>query len=967
MLSPWAQASISQSVRLPNQEYSESSEDLKVKVLGGHVRINRSWVAGQWYLNPAWANLRFQPDPLGGVLAIDRAGSMYTRLAGGTGTDVYAFGPDNFIARQESGWRWYDRLGNSVTYDVQGRILSYTDVAGISVHFVYGSNGVLKEVQDHHGQPALTLTSDEQGRVTQVSDAREPGRSVHYRWSGNGPASLLSEVTDVLGHRWLYEYNSNGQITQRTDPLGATVKLTYMSNPKPIPSSPGFAGMGTGSSNPDGTPVQVGSGSTKVSGPPIARVASYTNEAGATTHYRVEWDRTRQQYTLHSQEPNGLERTTVYDKDGRVLRSRAGGLVNTQRSVDSATQERMTDARGQVTTYQYNSARQPVRIIHPDGSSERFSYDSHGRKTEHINTLGIISRWEYNAQGKETLYTEAVGQPEQRSTRSTYDPHGQLISQTLGAGDATGSDAITYTFAYDAYGNRIKTTDPLGHTTQLSYNSQGLPTQQTDALNNVSRYSYDAAGHLLTATNALNETVTHTYDARGRKIKSLSAEGLEQISHYDSAGRLIELRAPGQDEGHGTRIQYDSMGRPIQTTSPSGLISSTEFDQLGRMVKTTDPAGNVITYAYGDADSPLAGLLTAVQYPTYKETYQYDQRGRQTAITQHLGGAVTRTQHQSHDAMGQVVSSTDPAGRTTLYQYDRLGRLTQITDPLAQTTQHSWDAHDNLLSLTDAAGNTHRFAYSKVGQLLKETRPLGGAIQYRYNAAGYLTQRIDAANNTRTYRYDAAGRLIEEEHTLPNGTRDQLSQYTYNKDGQLTGYEQTDGSNQLISSATYDLDEQGRTKTGTTTYGKIGTTDSVSFTTGQSFNADGQLDSHTYPDGSQQKYSYHHGQLSSITLPNQSEISYDSYKWVMPGQITVPGASKTVTYDALLRPTGITVKNQQTPGQTLAQRLYQYDTSGNISQIQSDLGITDYGYDKLDRLIEASPDTALQSLGLPQE
>ena len=41
--------------------------------------------------------------------------------------------------------------------------------------------------------------------------------------------------------------------------------------------------------------------------------------------------------------------------------------------------------------------------------------------------------------------------------------------------------------------------------------------------------------------------------------------------------------------------------------------------------------------------------------------------------------------------------------------------------------------------------------------------------------------------------------------------------------------------------------------------------------------------------------------------------------------------------------------------QTLAQRLYQYDTSGNISQIQSDLGITDYGYDKLDRLTEASP------------
>ena len=56
---------ITQSVRLPNQEYSESREDIKVKVLGGYVRINRSWVAGRWYLNPAWANLKFIPGPPG--------------------------------------------------------------------------------------------------------------------------------------------------------------------------------------------------------------------------------------------------------------------------------------------------------------------------------------------------------------------------------------------------------------------------------------------------------------------------------------------------------------------------------------------------------------------------------------------------------------------------------------------------------------------------------------------------------------------------------------------------------------------------------------------------------------------------------------------------------------------------------------------------------------------------------------
>ena len=47
LITPAVAQPISQSVRLPNQEYSESREDLKVKVLGGHVRINRSWVAGR--------------------------------------------------------------------------------------------------------------------------------------------------------------------------------------------------------------------------------------------------------------------------------------------------------------------------------------------------------------------------------------------------------------------------------------------------------------------------------------------------------------------------------------------------------------------------------------------------------------------------------------------------------------------------------------------------------------------------------------------------------------------------------------------------------------------------------------------------------------------------------------------------------------------------------------------------------
>ena len=435
--------------------------------------------------------------------------------------------------------------------------------------------------------------------------------------------------------------------------------------------------------------------------------------------------------------------------------------------------------------------------------------------------MGSTSTWSYDAQGNETRYVEAVGRPEQRTTLSTYDPWGQLKSRTRGAGQAQGPDAITTQYEYDNRGNLIKITDGLNRATQATYNSQGLPLTQTNALNQTTSLTYDVAGNLLTVTNPLQETLTHAYDARGRRTQTTTAEGRIQRTRYNAGGQVIEVIAPGQTQGSGLRTDYDSAGRPIKTTSPGGLVTTTSYDNLGRVAKTTDPAGNAITYEYGAEGSPLAGLLTQINYPTYKETYQYDQRGRQTAVTQILSASQSRVQRQAYDAKGQRVSSTDPAGNSTLYAYDALGRLTQTTDSLGGQTKQTWDAHDQLTSLTDAKGNQHKFDYDKAGQLTKETRPLGGAIQYAYDQAGNLTQRTDAGGNTRSYTYNAASRMVLEEHKLGGQQTDQKISYQHDKDGKLKGYEQKDGQSALISSASYTRDAQGRTANSSITYGKV--------------------------------------------------------------------------------------------------------------------------------------------------
>src|SRR5258706_13824190 len=90
LVAPMAQAA----VLLPNGEYTTSVEGLRVKVLGGQVVINRTWANSQWYVNPAWADIKFTYDALdGSVKAIDRSGASYLL----SGNNVFIFDQRFFI------------------------------------------------------------------------------------------------------------------------------------------------------------------------------------------------------------------------------------------------------------------------------------------------------------------------------------------------------------------------------------------------------------------------------------------------------------------------------------------------------------------------------------------------------------------------------------------------------------------------------------------------------------------------------------------------------------------------------------------------------------------------------------------------------------------------------------------------------------------------------------------------------
>ncbi len=945
-----------------NGEYQESNTDLSVKVLGGSLDIARSWSQGRWWLNPAWAPLSFELDPLGSdAKVIERVGVLYERsgqsdlyMAKSKGNAPVYIKRLKDAAGQHTGWQWYDRFGNTINYSVDGVIQSYANASGVKVSFAYDS-ATSARILDHFDKTIYTVTM-QGGLITKIEDLA--GRSVSYQWAGQ----RLAQVTDVMGHAWKYEYDANGQITSRTDPLGLKISAQYIQSiPAPEPMlSLGKKGVTIDPAGTSGTTQKLanlwGGG----------RVGQFDGQSGCASTGANNYLRERRVFEVTYTDCRGNATVTQYDLQGNELSRTFNGKKTASNQWDGAYHQKYTNARGYSTTTTYDSNYQPLQITHPDGSVEKYTYEPvFGRQSSYTNQLGVVSTWRYDSKGNVIEWVEAKGLPEQRTTLYTYDQYSQLTSSTKGAGDATKADAITQSWQYDSAGNVTAQTDGEGHIRKTAYDLRGAPTSKTDALNRTTSLEVDAAGNVTKATNPLGHATQIRYDARGRRTHVISPMGNTRVTRYDPRGRVIEILAPGETEGAGRRTVYDSNGWPIQSISPSGLVTETTYDERGRIQATKDPAGNTTSYEYGADDTEQAGLLIATQFPTYKETYKYDQRGRETATTQHLSGGESRSESLTYDVLGQAVATTDTAGRTSLEQYDALGRNIESSDPAEKKTKQGWNAHDWLISLTDANGNTHKFEYNNTGKQTKEVRPMGGKIQYGYNSTGQLIQRTDAGGNTRSYSYDVAGRITEENHKLAGVTLDQQIVYEFNKDGQLISYEQKDGSGKLISGAKYTKDGLGRTTQNAVNYGKVDGGGTLNFNMGQTFNSDGQLASQNYPEGSAQTYEYSKERLVKITLPNSSEIVYNNYIWNTPVEIRVPGVEKKITLDSLQRITAIQVNSNN--GRMLSSLKYKYNRVGNIISRESDLGNILYSYDSVDRLIQAMPDQNLQSLGLPTE
>ena len=716
-------------------------------------------------------------------------------------------------------------------YNTYGQPLSHRLRNGASESWTYDASGLKK------------THTDAVGAVTTYRHFGDPGILTDFGPGSFGVANVagrLAAMVDAHGNTTSYRYNDRGQVTRETRTPGNSL-ITFA-----------------------GQTVQDGTGD-----------------------FTVTTDNTYDDYgNLIARAVNTLPLTTAriwlydYDSLGRMIRSE--------------------DPLGRETFISYDlgaggcggcgTSAKPVQITHPDGTITRNAYDKEWRlisTTVAFGTLqAAITSYTYDAAGQRRSMTDPLG----HITRWGYDAAGRVTSETRAHGTPIAS---TTGYSYDVHGNRLTVTDPVGAITRSTYDVMNRPLTVTRAW-----------GSPTDAT-----TMTYRYEAATGRLEEME-DNIDRVTEFDhdNLDRVVKTQYP---DGNFTQTFFDLLGRNYRNRDILGNFPSRIFDSEGRTITSTDAAG-VTTEAFYNGH----GDLTETSLPSGKSVkYAHDNLGNVIKTTLAPGTAEQTdiSEILTRDGMLRPLTVEDGEGKITTYTYDPLGRTLTIKDGLNNITTYTYNldgqllttkAADHLIVSTrtydalhrlkterDGKNQTITYNYDAAGRMtsyINARQPVGATFSFRYDLLGRQTRRTEPDFTFQEYDYDAAGRL--ESHRKADGTiieyhydnplRNELSRTTYNggtpdRSYDYTTFGQLHIASNAHSTVTFGYDAAGRKSSETHALAGLPGLHTFAY----DYDTDGNLETHTRPDGSVVDYGYDLRNLlkdiTADTIPPVVEYKYN--------------------------------------------------------------------------------------------
>ncbi|MCL4872180.1 MAG: hypothetical protein KJ063_24745 [Anaerolineae bacterium] len=645
------------------------------------------------------------------------------------------------------------------------------------------------------------------------------GHYMQIAWDAGG--SNLEQITNALNHHSLFDYNSLNNLTEIENARGYGTTYSYENTDLPT-----FRTSSTDALQQTTFYLPTATGLLAFQEDPDGRVSHYWyNEYGQVT----------QTVRAHGT-TDAITMTYGYDVVGRLITA-------TQVSLDipPVTSLNVYDAGNRlIATIQNWTGTNPTTWENncsftsgPRDSNicTRYGYDPAGRPISTTNPLSQTNLTFYNTAGRVvttvvnydnltspvTLCTDFTNpDPEYNICSLTgYDAHGRVVTRTNSLGLATVTeynslgqvsrtivnwedgifteiqpdrDLITE-YTYDAAGNVLLITDPLGRQTRTFYdelnrvkgsleNWDGIATLADCATlprerdeNICTLYQYDEVGNTIFVTNTLTQTTRTFYD----ELNRVRATVHNWQPGFDSPSECYLSPDNNDDENICTLYGYDANSRPVTTTNALSQTTLTVYDAVGRPFLTVfNWDGSPINEA-ADCQFPPAyphiNVCTLITYDSLgrRSTSQdalgqitefaYDGLGRLITTTRYLDAAPITT-HISYDALGNRLTTTNAEGHTTHYQYDTLNRLVQTTTPEGVITTQAYNAASWVITTTNGAEQSTVISYDLSGRRLSITDPENNTTSYEYDALGNQVAVTDAAGVRTGYLYDGLNRLV---------------------------------------------------------------------------------------------------------------------------------------------------------------------------------------------------------------
>ena len=681
----------------------------------------------------------------------------------------------------------------------------------------------------HHAASQYVWAKKDYGSTTLIgvpSCTRSPADTAYrtyYQYEGTPPydrvagdssrpakvASVVrNENNSLVTRETAYTYNTQGNLTQVTDPVGRKTKLTYHGNGIDV--------------------KQIDQYDTAASGN-WQKLAYFSYYSG--THRVYE-----------HQGPDGQWRTFTYNSKGQVA-TVADPTGTTRFLYDSSPQNGGTNGHGYLMKIQRKSTgsyktvmentafdiyNRPTSTNDADGYTIQREYDMLDRTTKIIHPgpgASGTNYEEFKYQSGATMYADlrAYRDREGKWTYYTYTGNRQLKT----VDDPENSAHTVYEWC--RCGDLESITDPSspGQKTTWHRDLLGRVTQKDEPGGLKYKYTYFVESGLPKAVHypadfSGSATATYRYfkDGNLQKIDHISSNTPDVEFAYDSfynrrtwhkdgasaavsssakwnsyyrafqtlgGGQLDLLDGPFSFDG--LKFTYDNMGRvDTRLFGYNGYAFpntyDTAYDYLGRLTTLSTGQGT-FGFEYEGGTSGTSPLVNHISYPNGQHTY-FDY------LSESSGRFLNKIRNQKFTS-GTKISEHTYAGHTNSGQigtWKRDAALPQNSYNLtfSMAASGSYDNLYRLKSATQTGGTDFGFAYDPAGNRTQKTlntstttytytanrvQSATGGWTFTYNGNGCLTHKKLNGVTKAKFEWDSINRLLAIE--IPGVSRSEFS------------------------------------------------------------------------------------------------------------------------------------------------------------------------------------------------